>query len=71
MEILERQGCHLSVNQDRAVLEDSNGIAIACAKGDLNPRVQTQSFTIKDVKKTVPDRMKTPLDTTLEKYSGT
>ena len=36
VEILEREGCQLSVNQDRAVLEDSNGVAVARAKGDLN-----------------------------------
>ena len=66
MEILEREGCQLSIKQVRAVLKDSNGVAVACAKGDLNPGVQTWSFTIEDVKKTVPDRMKTPLDTILE-----
>ena len=32
VEILESQ---LSVNQDRAVLEDSNGVAVARVKGDL------------------------------------
>ena len=66
VEILEREGCQLSVKQDRAVLEDSNSVAVARAKGDLNPGVQTRSFTIKDVKKTVPNRMKTPLDAILE-----
>ena len=66
VEILEREGCQLSVKQYRAVLEDSNGVAVARVKGDLNPGVQTRSFTIKDVKKTVLDRMKTPLDAILE-----
>ena len=66
VEILEREGCQLSVKKDCAVLEDSNGVAVARVKGDLNPGVQTRSFTIKDVKKTVPDRMKTPLDAILE-----
>ena len=36
VEILEREGCQLSVNQDRGVLEDCNGVAVARAKGDLS-----------------------------------
>ena len=58
LEILEREDRQLSVNQDREAVAHFKGISIAHAKVHLNPGVQTQSFTIKNLRKTIPGRMK-------------